>query len=56
MDDVFAPGGAHEGVLPEYEPRREQAALAAAVEHVFVEVEAVIGHRLELLVPPERAS
>jgi hypothetical protein len=29
MDDVFAPGGALEQVLPEYEPRREQAALAA---------------------------
>jgi hypothetical protein len=36
MDDVFAPGGVLEHVLAqfggaEYEPRREQAALAAAV-------------------------
>ena len=30
--DVFGPGGALERALPEYEPRPEQAALAAAIE------------------------
>src|SRR2546430_14624823 len=40
MEDVFAPGGALERALSqvgdaEYEPRREQAALAAAVERAL---------------------
>ena len=32
METVFGPGGALERALPGYEPRPEQAALAAAVE------------------------
>ena len=58
MDDVFAPGGALEGVLPEYEPRREQAALAAAVEHALATGEHLVaeagtgvGKSLAYLVP-----
>src|SRR3954452_21312908 len=35
MNEVFGPGGALERALPEYEPRPEQAALAAAVEHAL---------------------
>lgn len=33
--DVFGPGGALEQTLPEYEPRPEQAALAAAIERAL---------------------
>ena len=33
--DVFGPGGALERALPEYEPRPEQAALAAEIERAF---------------------
>ena len=58
MDDVFAPGGALEHVLPEYEPRREQAALAAAVEHALATGEHLVaeagtgvGKSLAYLVP-----
>src|SRR6266571_8130138 len=58
MDDVFAPGGALEHVLPEYEPRREQAALAAAVEHALTTGEHLVaeagtgvGKSLAYLVP-----
>src|SRR3954462_11400147 len=32
MDELFGPGGALAQALPDYEPRPEQAALAAAVE------------------------
>ena len=39
MDDVFAPGGALEGVLPEYEPRREQAAVLVETNRPGGEVE-----------------
>jgi ATP-dependent DNA helicase DinG len=63
MDDVFAPGGALEQVLTrfsgiEYEPRREQAALAAAVEHALrtgehlvAEAGTGVGKSLAYLVP-----
>ena len=58
MDDVFAPGGALERALPEYEPRREQAALAAAVEHALATGEHLVaeagtgvGKSLAYLVP-----
>src|SRR6195256_3782771 len=58
MDDVFAPGGALEHVLPEYEPRREQAALAGAVEdalvtgrHLVAEAGTGVGKSLAYLVP-----
>jgi ATP-dependent DNA helicase DinG len=63
MEDVFAPGGALERALleagdAEYEPRREQAALAAAVEHALVtgrhlvaEAGTGVGKSLAYLVP-----
>src|SRR3954464_8465436 len=58
MDDVFAPGGALEHVLAEYEPRREQAALAAAVEralatgeHLVAEAGTGVGKSLAYLIP-----
>src|SRR6476661_5316433 len=58
MNEVFAPGGALEHVLPEYEPRREQAALAAAVEHALATGEHLVaeagtgvGKSLAYLVP-----
>src|SRR3954449_2253576 len=58
MDDVFAPGGALEHVLAEFEPRREQAALAAAVEHALrtgehlvAEAGTGVGKSLAYLVP-----
>jgi ATP-dependent DNA helicase DinG len=62
MDDVFGsvfePGGALERSLPEYEPRAEQAALAAAVEHsletgehLVAEAGTGVGKSLAYLVP-----
>ena len=58
MDDVFGPGGALAHALPEYEPRREQAALAAAVEHALATGEHLVaeagtgvGKSLAYLVP-----
>ncbi|MDX6450982.1 MAG: ATP-dependent helicase DinG [Gaiellaceae bacterium] len=63
MDDVFGPGGALERVLAqfsgtEYEPRREQAALAASVahalktgEHLVAEAGTGVGKSLAYLVP-----
>ena len=63
MEDVFAPGGALERALSqvgdaEYEPRREQAALAAAVEralatgqHLVAEAGTGVGKSLAYLVP-----
>src|SRR4051812_28356182 len=63
MEDVFAPGGALERALAqagdaEYEPRREQAALAAAVEralatgqHLVAEAGTGVGKSLAYLVP-----
>ena len=58
MEDVFGPGGALERALPDYEPRREQAALAACVEHALATGEHLvaeagtgIGKSLAYLVP-----
>src|SRR5207248_5876072 len=63
MEDVFAPGGALERALSQvgdavYEPRREQAALAAAVEralatgqHLVAEAGTGVGKSLAYLVP-----
>src|SRR3954467_11509794 len=63
MEDVFAPGGALERALSqagdaEYEPRREQAALAAAVEralatgeHLVAEAGTGVGKSLAYLIP-----
>src|SRR3954462_10741089 len=63
MEDVFAPGGALERALAQagdadYEPRREQAALAAAVEHALATGEHLVaeagtgvGKSLAYLVP-----
>jgi len=58
MEAVFGPGGALAHVLPEYEPRREQAALAAAVEHALATGEHLVaeagtgvGKSLAYLVP-----
>jgi len=63
MDDVFAPGGPLERALAqtgdaEFEPRREQAALAAAVdralatgEHLVAEAGTGVGKSLAYLVP-----
>jgi ATP-dependent DNA helicase DinG len=58
MQDVFGPGGALETALPDYEPRREQAALAAAVEHslatgehLVAEAGTGVGKSLAYLVP-----
>jgi ATP-dependent DNA helicase DinG len=63
MEDVFAPGGPLEGALARcgdgaYEPRAEQAALAAAVEralvtgeHLVAEAGTGVGKSLAYLVP-----
>jgi ATP-dependent DNA helicase DinG len=58
MDDVFAAGGALAGALTGYEPRPEQAALAAAVEraltfgeHLVAEAGTGVGKSLAYLVP-----
>ncbi|HST18925.1 MAG TPA: ATP-dependent DNA helicase [Gaiellaceae bacterium] len=58
MDDVFGPGGSLARALPGYEPRREQAALAAAVEralacgeHLVAEAGTGVGKSLAYLVP-----
>jgi ATP-dependent DNA helicase DinG len=58
MDDVFGPGGALARVLPEYEPRPEQAALAEAVEfalatgeHLVAEAGTGVGKSLAYLIP-----
>src|SRR5947207_7054314 len=63
MENVFAPGGALERALARagdavYEPRREQAALAAAVEralltgeHLVAEAGTGVGKSLAYLVP-----
>src|SRR5581483_840153 len=58
MDDVFGPGGTLARALPGYEPRREQAALAAAVEralaggeHLVAEAGTGVGKSLAYLVP-----
>src|SRR5439155_22564847 len=58
MDAMFAPGGALERALPEYEPRPEQAALAAAIEHSFLTGEHLVaeagtgvGKSLAYLIP-----
>jgi ATP-dependent DNA helicase DinG len=56
--DVFGPGGALEHALPEYEPRPEQAALAAAIEralavgeHLVAEAGTGVGKSLAYLIP-----
>src|SRR5579885_2123484 len=56
--DVFGRSGALAGVLPEFEPRAEQAALAAAVEralgsgeHLVAEAGTGVGKSLAYLVP-----
>jgi ATP-dependent DNA helicase DinG len=58
VDTVFGPGGALERELPAYEPRSEQAALAAAVEralatgeHLLAEAGTGVGKSLAYLVP-----
>ena len=58
MDDVFGPGGSLARALPGYEPRSEQAALAAAVEHALAcgdhlvaEAGTGVGKSLAYLVP-----
>ncbi len=58
MEDVFGPGGALAHALPGYEPRREQAALAACVEHALATGEHLVaeagtgvGKSLAYLVP-----
>jgi len=58
MDDVFGPGGTLARALPGYEPRPEQAALAAAVdralssgEHLVAEAGTGVGKSLAYLVP-----
>jgi ATP-dependent DNA helicase DinG len=58
VDTVFGPGGAIERELPGYEPRPEQAALAAAVdraldmgEHLLAEAGTGVGKSLAYLVP-----
>ena len=58
MDDVFGPGGALARALPEYEPRPQQAALAAAVElalatgeHLVAEAGTGVGKSLAYLIP-----
>src|SRR6266849_4287009 len=58
MHDAFAPGGALARVLPDFEPRREQAALAAAVdlalatgEHLVAEAGTGTGKSLAYLLP-----
>jgi ATP-dependent DNA helicase DinG len=56
--DAFGPGGALERALPAFEPRREQAALAAAVEralatgdHLLAEAGTGTGKSLAYLIP-----
>ena len=56
--DVFRPGGALERALPEYEPRPEQAALAAEIErafafgeHLVAEAGTGVGKSLAYLIP-----
>jgi ATP-dependent DNA helicase DinG len=58
MDDVFGPGGTLARALPGYEPRSEQAALAAAVEralrcgeHLVAEAGTGVGKSLAYLIP-----
>src|ERR1700744_2533757 len=58
MDELFGPGGALARVLPDYEPRPEQAALAGAVEralligeHLVAEAGTGVGKSLAYLVP-----
>ena len=58
MHDAFAPGGALARALPGFEPRSEQAALAAAVElalsmgdHLVAEAGAGTGKSLAYLIP-----
>lgn len=58
MNEVFGPGGALARALPEYEPRPEQAALAAAVErslatgeHLVAEAGTGVGKSLAYLLP-----
>src|SRR5881394_1134039 len=58
MKDVFGPGGALDRALPDYEPRPEQAALAAAVEralatgeHLVAEAGTGVGKSLAYLIP-----
>jgi ATP-dependent DNA helicase DinG len=58
VEDVFGPGGPLADVLPGYEPRREQAALAGAVahalatgEHLVAEAGTGVGKSLAYLVP-----
>ncbi len=58
MEDAFGPGGALARALSEYEPRREQAALAASVEHALetgehlvAEAGTGVGKSLAYLVP-----
>jgi ATP-dependent DNA helicase DinG len=42
VHDAFAPGGSLAATLPGFEPRREQAALAAAVEHALATEEHLV--------------
>jgi ATP-dependent DNA helicase DinG len=58
VDEIFGPGGRLERVLPGYEPRPEQAALAAAVqsalatdEHLLAEAGTGTGKSLAYLIP-----
>ena len=58
MRDVFEPGGALSGILPGFEPRAEQAALAEAVEyalatgeHLLAEAGTGTGKSLAYLIP-----
>ena len=58
MDAVFGPGGRLAEVLPGYEPRPEQAALAEAVdsalcaeEHLLAEAGTGTGKSLAYLIP-----
>src|SRR4051794_5854062 len=58
VQDVFAPGGALSRALPGFEPRTEQAALAAAVElalsagdHLVAEAGTGTGKSLAYLIP-----
>ena len=58
MDEVFGPGGSLASVLPSYEPRPEQAALAVQVErslgtgeHLVAEAGTGVGKSLAYLIP-----
>jgi ATP-dependent DNA helicase DinG len=58
MEEVFGPSGTLARALPEYEPRAEQAALAAAVEralsfgeHLVAEAGTGVGKSLAYLIP-----